>query len=459
METNDDASRAQLRRLPFDRPAWPFAVRNVPFFYGWVVMIAGTIGVLCSAPGQTVGVSVFTDHLMAATGLTRVQLSLTYLVGTLTSAFLLPRAGRIYDRLGSRTMTVVTALSMGCALILLSQIDVAIRATHHALSALPAGLSLHAAVAFSVMALSFFALRFLGQGVLTMSSSNMILKWFEKRRGLVSGIVGLLSSFGFSSAPVFFNELIEAHGWKGAWLLLGLGIGVGLTMLAAVAYRDNPEECGLQPDGLSRDHPDGTTGMITGVSLQHARQTTAFWIFIAAMFMSGMVGTALPFHVVDIHVQAGLDRSGAIAMFLPAAIIAVIVHFTGGWISDRTTLRPHLVVYQLGMIATNVGLVYLDESWGRPLMITGYGIQGGMARLLSSVTWPRYYGRRHLGAIRSYAVAFGVAASALGPTLFGLSADWFGTYHIAAWACIVVLVILLPLAPLARESSIGETKE
>ena len=82
METNDDASRAQLRRLPFDRPAWPFAVRNVPFFYGWVVMIAGTIGVLCSAPGQTVGVSVFTDHLMAATGLTRVQLSLTYLVGT-----------------------------------------------------------------------------------------------------------------------------------------------------------------------------------------------------------------------------------------------------------------------------------------------------------------------------------------------------------------------------------------
>jgi MFS family permease len=111
------------------------------------------------------------------------------------------------------------------------------------------------------------------------------------------------------------------------------------------------------------------------------------------------------------------------------------------------------------MIATNVGLVYLDESWGRPLMITGYGIQGGMARLLSSVTWPRYYGRRHLGAIRSYAVAFGVAASALGPTLFGLSADWFGTYHIAAWACIIVLVILLPLAPLARESSIGKTKE
>ena len=112
METNDDATWARLRRLPFDRPTWPFAVQRVPLFYGWIVVVVGTIGVLCSAPGQTVGVSVFTDHLMAATRLTRVQLSLTYLVGTLAGAFLLPRAGRIYDRLGSRTMTVLTAFAL-----------------------------------------------------------------------------------------------------------------------------------------------------------------------------------------------------------------------------------------------------------------------------------------------------------------------------------------------------------
>lgn len=451
METNDDATRAWLRRLPFDRPTWPFRVERLPLFYGWIVVVAGTIGVLCSAPGQTVGVSVFTDHLMAAAGLTRVQLSLTYLVGTLTGAFLLPRAGRIYDRLGSRTMTVLTAFCLGAALILLSQVDVAIAALQRGLHALDLGLRLDVVIAFSLMALSFFTLRFLGQGVLTMSSSNMILKWFERRRGLVSGLVGLLSSFGFSAAPVFFNWLIEGYGWKGAWLFLGLAIGLGLTLLAAIVYRDNPEECGLRPDGTTPLQGDSGQQPIAGVSLDIARGTRAFWIFIAVMFMSGLVGTALPFHVVDIHVQAGLDRSMAIAMFLPAAIIAVGVHFIGGWVSDRTSLRPHLVLFQVGMILTLLGLISLEQNWGRPLMIAGYGIQGGMARLLSSVTWPRYYGRRHLGAIRSYAVAFGVAASALGPTIFGLSVDWFGTYHVAAWGCIAVLGILLPLAPFARE--------
>ena len=451
METDNNASRAGLQRLPFDRPAWPFRVQTIPFFYGWIVVAAGTIGVLCSAPGQTVGVSVFTDHLMTATGLSRVQLSLTYLVGTLTSAFLLPRAGRIYDRLGSRTMTVVTAFCLGGALVLLSQVDTAIHAIRSVIRWLPGPLAFDTATAFCMMALSFFALRFLGQGVLTMSSSNMILKWFDKRRGLVSGIVGLLSSFGFSSAPVFFDLLIAQHGWKGAWLLLGLAIGLGLTLLAAIAYRDNPEECGLRPDGIQSPSTQDAQASVTGVSLQRARQTPAFWIFIAAMFMSGMVGTALPFHIVDIHIQAGLDRSSAIAMFLPTAMIAVIVHFVGGWASDRTSLRPHLVLYLLGMIVTNVGIVYLDQSWGRPAIIVGYGIQGGMARLLSSVTWPRYYGRRHLGAIRSYAVAFGVAASALGPTIFGLSVDWFGSYNVAAWGCVTILIFLLPLTAFARE--------
>ncbi|MFW6289211.1 MAG: MFS transporter, partial [Spirochaetota bacterium] len=84
----------QLQSVPFE-PA------RFPFFYGWVLLGSGTIGLLMSAPGQTVGVSVFTDPLMEALGLTRSLLSLGYLVGTLASALLLSRAGRLYDRYGA----------------------------------------------------------------------------------------------------------------------------------------------------------------------------------------------------------------------------------------------------------------------------------------------------------------------------------------------------------------------
>jgi len=66
-------------------PDKPFAPSRLPFFYGWVILVAGTIGILMSIPGQTMGVSVFTENLLADLDIERNNLSLAYLVGTLGS--------------------------------------------------------------------------------------------------------------------------------------------------------------------------------------------------------------------------------------------------------------------------------------------------------------------------------------------------------------------------------------
>ena len=75
------------------RANFPFAPDRFPIFYGWAILVASVLGVLTSIPGQTIGVSVFTDHLIAATGLSRLELANAYLVGTLTSGCLLPFGG------------------------------------------------------------------------------------------------------------------------------------------------------------------------------------------------------------------------------------------------------------------------------------------------------------------------------------------------------------------------------
>ena len=45
--------------------------QEFPFFYGYVVLFIGSIGILASIPGQTIGVSVFTDPVKDALGLSR----------------------------------------------------------------------------------------------------------------------------------------------------------------------------------------------------------------------------------------------------------------------------------------------------------------------------------------------------------------------------------------------------
>ncbi len=71
----------------------PFPVSKFPFFYGWVILAAGTIGILMSIPGQTMGVSVFTESLLSDLQINRNNLSLAYLVGTLGSGLIITRAG------------------------------------------------------------------------------------------------------------------------------------------------------------------------------------------------------------------------------------------------------------------------------------------------------------------------------------------------------------------------------
>ena len=69
--------------------------KKFPFFYGWIIVAASAFGMIFSVPGQTIGVSVFTDYLIEALGLSRDQLSLAYMIGTLSSASILSFSGII----------------------------------------------------------------------------------------------------------------------------------------------------------------------------------------------------------------------------------------------------------------------------------------------------------------------------------------------------------------------------
>jgi MFS family permease len=94
--------------------------KKFSFFYGYVVLIFGSIGVLFSIPGQTVGVSVFTDPVKDALGLTRNQFSNAYMIGTLISAFFVTKAGRLFDKFGARYVAFFASFFLGISLLLFS---------------------------------------------------------------------------------------------------------------------------------------------------------------------------------------------------------------------------------------------------------------------------------------------------------------------------------------------------
>jgi len=440
----DSSNKRGRFRLP---PRWPFAVDRFPFFYGWVIWLLSTLGFLMSVPGQTMGMAVFTDPFIEAFDLSRSQLSFAYLCGTVGSAFLLTRAGRLYDRVGARTMVVGASLMLGIMIAFISVVD----RLGGALAAV-FGLPL-ATVTLPLILVGYFGVRFSGQGVLTSASRNVLLLWFEKRRGLVSGIRGVFVSLGFSIAPLILAMMIDAAGWRGALWLMSATLLFGFATLALVFLRNAPEEEGLQADGVPLDS-SGTSASVYRApdrSLTEARRSPSFWLYSAGLAIHALFGTAVTFHIVSIFAEAGRNRTEAFAYFLPQAIVSTSVNLIGSSYVDRHRLKPFLLIMLSAFLLGAVGLMFLTERWGYWMLILGFGAGGGLWGVISNVAFIRLFGSLHLGEISGLNTSITVFASAIGPFLFSLGYDLTGAYTTVEALCAAVILCLLLAAAAIRQ--------
>ena len=107
-------------------------------------------------------------------------------------ASLIARAGHWYDRFGGRW---VSAASASMLALVLTGMSFSVAIAESVATMLPDNYRKDAS--FVVLTLGFFAMRFCGQGMLTLSSRNMVLEWFEQRRGMAR------HSSGYPSPLVF----------------------------------------------------------------------------------------------------------------------------------------------------------------------------------------------------------------------------------------------------------------
>jgi MFS transporter, OFA family, oxalate/formate antiporter len=433
---------------------FPFAPRRLPFFYGWIILVLGVLGFLMSAPGQTYGVSPFIEPLLQSVGLTRGQLSLAYMIGTIASALCITTAGTFYDRHGARIAAGLASLLLGTTLVLLSLCD----RMAGALGRLT-GLEESPLPAMAVLTPLFFLLRFSGQGVLTMVSRNMMMKWFDRHRGLVTGLCGMVIAPSFSAAPALLHALVNRAGWRGAWLIMAAVIGLGFTAIVLAFFRDSAEGCGLLPDGPLANKSFGSKPPHHTASrqftLSEARRTYSFWIFTLALALFGMHMTAMSFHAASFFESGGIDPDAGYLLFLYAALFSLVFRPLVGWLSDRLPLKILLIGMTAGIGIGSFGLSILREGLPVWIVIFGNGLCGSMFGTMSTITWPNFYGRRHLGAISGFSMAVLVFASAVGPWLYSFSRSLLGSYRLATLA---VTLCAAGLAVLALRADNPQTR-
>jgi len=395
-------------------------------FPGWRILGLAIVTAALTGPGQTIGVSVFVDHLIDDLGLTRSSVSTAYLIGTLTAAFALPVVGRQIDTRGVRLGMTAVGIGFAVSLALMSGVG-----------------------GFITLAAGFVLIRLFGQGSLTLVSTVAVTLWFRSRRGFVLGLLATGTGMLMSLVPIASNAIIEAVGWRTAWLVLGGVIALTVVPIGWFGMIDRPSIVGLEPDG-------GEIGAVeqsivpTSATRGEAIRTPRFWILVAATSSVGMLATALNFHQISLLGDAGLNAGQAAAMFLPQFVGTAIAGVAFGWLSDRLTGRT-LIPLSMGIL---VSTLLLAANLGSGLTIAAYaltlGAAGGASRSVGSTLMPRWFGTDHIGAITGLSTLVGVASTAIGPVAYSLARDVAGTYETASLVFVILPLTVAAVAVGAR---------
>lgn len=413
-------------------------VNEFPIYYGWMIMVASIIGRIMTGPGQTYTISIFIEHFIKDLGISRSLVSTLYTIGTLVGGLSLPFVGQQLDKRGPRVMAGGLTVLFTLACIYMGFVQGPI-----------------------MLGLGFILLRTLGQGSLSMISTNVINRWWVQRRGTVVGIAGVLSSvLGSGLFPSLVYGLIGRFGWRSSYPLLGVFVAVVMLPVGLIFYRSQPEDYGLRPDGGVKEEGGGNRDerrVEENWTRAEAVRTAAFWSAGLGLAAISMLGTGLQFHMVSIFRDSGLSEATAAAAFLPIAVTVGIVNLTSGLLVDRIPVRFLLCV---ALLLQATSLVMAPRLQGRAMALI-YGVvigtTSGLQFTVNTVIWATYYGRRHLGSIRGLASLVTIGGSALGPMPMGVARDFLGSYDLALTVAAALPLALAILALTIRRPSKEES--
>lgn len=389
------------------------------------------VAMALTAPGQTAGVSVLIDPMIAELDVGRTQISTAYLTGTLLGACAMPALGRAVDRWGPRAVMALVGLCFGGVLLGLSAVSGVVGLT--------AG---------------FVGIRMAGQGALTLVATTTVAYWFDRRRGLALGLTGALGTAGISFAPVLIGRLVSTTGWREAWAVQGLVVWAVVIPVALLGIRNRPADLGQQVDGAAAPADGALPDEPAGPPPREVLRTGMFWAIAGCLAASSMLVTGLNFHQVGLLGERGLSPVAAAANFLPQTGAALLGGFAAGALLDRVPPKAVLCGAMAVLAGAVLSVRFVEPGWSALAFGFLLGGSGGILRSVESAAFPRYFGTAHLGAIRGSAHTVTVGASAFGPLAVSYGRDLTGAYTpallaLAALPAVAVVLVLLVREPAA----------
>jgi MFS family permease len=391
-------------------------------------LVATTLGVALGFPTLAVySLGLFAPELTGAFHWSRSQVMAGVMLVTGALIVASPATGYLIDRIGVRPVAIISTALLGLTFM---------------------GFALSTGSLVQYYA-TWLVMSFAAAGAAQVSWTRAVNQYFDAKRGLALGItlagVGVFSLLGKPLVAL----LISGLGWREAYVALGL---LPILVVLPAAWRGLPRAA-LRV-GPSVDPPVSASGL----SVAQALRARAFWTLAAAFLpMTLILGGQVP-NLEGILASHGFPKATVVSLAPWMGVTLIVGRVVGGWLADLVW-APLLAA--ILMVLTAVSAFLLAQAaltfWGALMAVLLLGSAIGVEIDLTSYLTARYLGVRHYGLVYGLLYVVVALGAGVGPALYGLAFDHYGTYgqalELSVAGALLSAVLLLTLGKYPRFAS------
>ena len=368
------------------------------------IIVAACFMIQAVGVGTFVTYGVFFNSLLEEFQWSRASLSGASSLAFILSGIFAIIIGKLNDIHGPRKLMSIASLLLGTGVILMSRLTELWQ------------LFVFYGIIFGV-----------GLGAIDVIALTTTARWFTRSRGFMTGIVKVGTGAGQFLIPFMASVLIASHGWRQAYVIIGISVTVILFGVAQLLRRD-PESCNSMKGTIRNSQIQPSSLHDNSLSAEGAIHTIQFWILCGISVLTVFCLLTILVHIVPHASDLGLSARKAAGVLSTIGAVSMIGRFSAGVAIDRLGSKQIMVICFFILISGLLWLQIADNLWMLYLFAAVYGLaHGGFFTAISPIV-AEVFGIGSHGAIFGIVVFSGTAGGAVGPLVAGRLFDMTGSY-------------------------------
>lgn len=270
----------------------------------------------------------------------------------------------------------------------------------------------------------------------------LVSNWFgPEMRGTALGILFGANSIAACIFMPVLNQIILHLGWRGAYFVLaGIILVICLPLVLKFTIW-SPEELGIKKMGEAEE---GTEAEQSGTPFKEGIRKPSTWF----MLITGVL-LVIPSSAILVHAQPFMVMNGYTATFASSVVsimigICLVTCIFVGAIKDKFGLRVAALFTGIMFALAYVSQIYIPS--GGMIMVVAFALFYGLGCPAVNIVSPLFanhmFGNKDTGAYIGYINMFISLGGAFGGSIVGKIYDTTGSYIMAFWICVLLLVVM-----------------